>query len=291
MATAESGLIRRIERMWVLQPFKKALAKRQREKVLLEQLDECIDKLFRNPSQPGLNLETLFQAGRWPVLSARINQACRVILVQLAKTEVGLLYFDSNHDEAYNWVSRNRADIPKMLERVEQLSRGVPVSSYHGPMPFVQFAEDVPLALTAAKQFHTMVNEGVARYLTYLDNEQRLIAELNVKDLLLVKGGAGTGKTAVALHRVLALAAKPTLPGFAAANVLYLCYNNLLAKVARQLLEGLYGGPLPETVQVQTFHTWCLEFLQQAGMPVPDVDEDRCQQLVYRAFGRLSQEQ
>ncbi len=48
---------------------------------------------------------------------------------------------------------------------------------------------------------------------------------------------------------------------------------------------------MPGTVQARTFHTWCLGFLQQTGVPIPDIDEDGCRQAVYRAFGRLLPEQ
>src|SRR2546421_226232 len=83
-----SGLITRVERIWLLQPFKKALDKRRRETVLLAQLGECVEQLFRNPRHPGLNLETLHNAGRHQVLSARLTQSCRVILVPLTRTEI-----------------------------------------------------------------------------------------------------------------------------------------------------------------------------------------------------------
>lgn len=290
VAAERPGLLDRIDRVWLLAPFKKEFGKREREKQFLSQLGECVDRLFRDPRHPSLNLETLNSTGRFQVLSARINQSCRLILIPLTKTEVGLLYFD-NHDGAYRWVDRNRSRLQTMLMKDEELVRGVPLTAHFTSVPFVQLDEESPLAITAAGQFKAMVDEGVTRYLSYLDDEQRPLADLNVKGLLLVKGGAGTGKTAVALHRVLALARKPALPGITADRVLYLCYNTLLARVARQLLETLCGGVLPETVSVNTFHTWCAGFLQHAGVALPAVDEDRCQQAVYRFFVKLSTEQ
>ncbi len=73
-----------------------------------------------------------------------------------------------------------------------------------------------------------MIENGVARYLTHLDEEQRHLAELKVTGLLVVKDGAGTGKTAVAIHRLLNLARQPVL--FGPGRVLYLCYNSVLAR-------------------------------------------------------------
>ncbi|MGN6813525.1 MAG: hypothetical protein ACTHMP_21865, partial [Thermomicrobiales bacterium] len=221
------GLITRVDRIWLLGNCKKELDKRRHERVLLDHLDECVQRLFSDPRSPGLNLETLTRAGKYTVLSARLTRACRLILVALSKTELGLLHFDSNHDEAYNWVTRNLARIPTMLAQVEEVRRGVPVSAYAGTLPAVQRDEDAPLALRAAEQFRAMLAQGVERYLAYLDPEQQWLVNLNVRGLLLVKGGAGTGKTAVAVHRLLALARQPALPGAGAERVLYLCYNRL----------------------------------------------------------------
>ncbi|MBI4494284.1 MAG: UvrD-helicase domain-containing protein [Chloroflexi bacterium] len=288
MVVAEPGRwITRIDRMWMLPPFKKALEKRQRETTLLVQLNECVDQLFRDPTHSGLNLETLHHTGDCQILSARITRASRLILTPLAKTEVGLLYFD-NHAEAYQWVDRNRNAVPTMLTRTREVQRGVPLSASFNLVPVVQADEASPLAIASAEQFRRMVDDGVARYLTFLDEEQRRLAELNVAGLLLVKGGAGTGKTAVAIHRVLDLVRQPALihPN----RVLYLCFNSVLARVVRQLLRVLCHGAVPGEVEVKTFHAWCREFLNEVSGSTPQVDDERCQQAVYRAFGQLAPE-
>lgn len=236
-----SGMLTRIDRLWMLPPFKKALEKRQREKTLMSQLDECVQSLFLNATSRGLNLETLHNTGEQLILSARINSSHRLILAPVTKTEVGLLYFD-NHDEAYQWVDRNRSNLPTMLSKVGEVARGIPLSTVLAPMPAVLANEETPLAIASAKQFREMLADGVARYLTFLDDEQRRLVDLRSTGLLLVKGGAGTGKTAVAIHRVLKIAKQPTLLG--PSRVLYLCFNNLLARVVHQLFMVLCTGSL-----------------------------------------------
>lgn len=290
MADMAPGLITRVDRMWMLAPFKKVLDKRRHESALLDRLDECIVQLWRNPRHPGLNLETLNQAGKYQILSARLNRACRVILVPLNKTEIGLLYFDSDHDEAYHWVDRNRAKLQKMLGKTDELIRDIPVSAFAGTTPVIRLDEESPVALQQAEQFRAMLREGIARYLTYLDPEQQSVAKINARGLLLVKGGAGTGKTAVAIHRVKWLADRPVLPGAGPERVLYLCYNRVLANTVSQLLGALYSGSVPDPVEVNTFHTWCAEFLTRAGVTIPTLDEDRCSDAVHRAFGRVAPE-
>ncbi len=196
-AAGSVGLVTHVDRIWLLAPFKKALDKRQRETVLLSHLSDCIEQLFRDPRYPGLNLETLEHTGRFQILSARLTKACRVILVRLARNELGLLHFDSDHDAAYKWVERHRDTLGTLLSRDEEVMRGTPLIAFAGATPMIQLDEESPMAIRRAEQFRAMVNEGIARYLTYLDEEQRWLVALNVRGLLLVKGGAGTGKTAV----------------------------------------------------------------------------------------------
>jgi superfamily I DNA/RNA helicase len=276
--------------MWMLPPFKKALDKRQNETVLLEQLGECIGQLFRHPTSSGLDLEQLRNTGRTPVFSARITKAFRLLLVELGKSEVGLLYFD-HHDEAHSWLDRHRTAVPTMLTKLAEIDRATTVAMPFQRIPAVLPDEESPIAIASAEQFRRMVAEGVARYLTFLDEEQRRLVELNVSGLLLVKGGAGTGKTAVAIHRVLNLASQSLLPETGPSDVLYLCYNNVLAKVVRQLLTTLSNGSLPQNLEVKTFHAWCKDFLAGIGAPVPNIDDRACRETVFRAFGKLLPEQ
>lgn len=283
-----AGSITRVDRIWMLAPFKKAIEKRQRETALLDGLYECVQQLFADPQHPGLNLEVVGSAGLLPLMSARVSRACRLILVPLTRKELGLLYFDSNHDEAYRWVDRNKAGVAAMLARDQEVIRGTPLASRVDHPPVIGLDPESPLAIRSAEQFREMLEAGVERYLTYLDEEQQALVNIRAKGLLLVKGGAGTGKTAVAIDRVRVLADRPVLPGAAPERVLYLCYNSLMVKVVTQLLESLYDGALPDSIEVKTFHTWCYEFLSDGGSPPPPSDDAKCRQAVYRAFGELA---
>ncbi len=277
-----------VARMWLTAQFLKTLEKRHQEKVLISQLEQCIADLFSDPRRPGLNLEDLRTVGSHRVLSARITKSYRLILVQSGKTELTLLYFD-NHDEAYKWLDRNEKTLPTMLARTREVTRGAPLSDHLGPLPTVRSDEESPVAIHAAEEFQRILANGPVSYLTYLDPEQKALVNLKLDGLLLVKGGAGTGKTAVAIHRTLALAHQPGL--FGPNRVLYLCYNTLLARVVSQLIRTLAGGTPSSGVEVRTFHSWCGDFLRKIDDAVPTVDEKGCENAVYRAFGQLSQEQ
>jgi hypothetical protein len=274
----------------MLAPFKKALEKRTREITLLTALGECIDRLFQSPTSPGLNLETLNGGEGRAVLSARIDRSFRLILTPLSAREIGLLYFD-NHDEAYRWVDRHRAQIPTMLSRVEEIAPTVPISRLNSPVHAVQVDDEAPLALTASGQWTQIVESGIERYLAYLDEEQKRLAELNASGLLLVKGGAGTGKTAVAIHRALWLARQPALGGLGASDVLYLCFNRSLKAAVEQIVLALGSGARPDHLEISTFHGWCLNLLNQQTSQFTVDNRDAVRMRTYREFGRLSTEQ
>ena len=286
-----TGIITQVDRIWLLPYCKKVLAKRSKETVLLDKLDKCIQLLFQNPRHPSLNIETLFRVGNYQVMSSRLSDGCRVIFVPLTKTEIGLLNFSADHDGLYNWVQQTRSKIGTMLGKDEEIIRGIPVDAYIGTTSAIAYDENSPIAIASAKQFRKMLDEGLAKYLIHLDKEQQALVNLNVRSLLLVKGGAGTGKTAVAVHRLLALSRQTTLAATSPQDVLYLCFNKLLSKVTEQLIETLCNGAVPEWVRVNTFHTWCYEFLKETVGAIPILDERGCQQAVYRAMGKLSPEQ
>jgi superfamily I DNA/RNA helicase len=293
--SAAAPRITRIDRMWMLPSFQKALAKRQRETTLMTALDECVGRLFATPTSPGLNLETLNGPANQQVLSARINQSFRLILTPLGTREVGLLHFD-NHDEAYRWVDRHRVTLPTMLTRVLEIAPGAPLNRASAPMPAVRLDEDDPLAISSARHWRQVMDAGVERYLAYLDEDQRRVAELHASGLLLVKGGAGTGKTAVAIHRLLWQARQPVLDGLGPTRALYLCFNRALASAVDQTVRSLCNDSPPAEIEIATFHHWCVTYLQAiTGEPAPEgtspVNVDAVQQRTYRSFGRLTPEQ
>jgi len=123
-------MITRVERVWMLGNFKKELQKREREVVLLEKLQNCVDLLFQDPRSPGLNTEKLRHVGTYAVFSARLSVASRLIFVQLARTEIGLLHFDSDHDGAYRWLDQNGDRIATMLNKDEQVVHGTPIRGF-----------------------------------------------------------------------------------------------------------------------------------------------------------------
>ena len=73
--TTPAGWVSQVKQAWLPPPFLKQLQKRQREQTLLELLGDCLDLLYQDPRQPGLNLETLNTIAPQPILSARIDRS------------------------------------------------------------------------------------------------------------------------------------------------------------------------------------------------------------------------
>lgn len=241
--------------------------RRGRDARLLESLHACITTLSRNPRHPGLHTEKLFEntrvANGVDVLSARINIQFRLVFATIPPAKLVLLHFD-NHDEAYDWATRNL----KQIER--QVARAQPWEGRPGAkaVPFPRLDEDDLVPVSGVELLQKMLAEGMQRYIAALDETQRSYVTFDFLErtgLTFVRGGAGTGKTAIAVHRALHLAQQSEIDR---QGVQYLCYNNVLASVVRETMTELAGGRLPEGLDVSTFHAWCLRYLEQRGITV-----------------------
>ena len=87
-------------------------------------------------------------------------------------------------------------------------------------------------------------------FLLQLDADQRRLTSWALDGPTLVKGGAGTGKSTVALHRVKAVLERPGATG--RETVLFTTYTNALLEVSRQLLRELLDDDQFERVRVAT---------------------------------------
>jgi superfamily I DNA/RNA helicase len=179
--------------------------------------------------------------------------------------EVELLYF-GNHDDAYAWADRNQDEIPRLVERAKQLS---PVARMVDVLQSVGVDQYDPVCLKSIEDLQRMLDHGMAAYIAYLDEHQQYLAELDRREQhgpVLVKGGAGTGKTALAIARVRYLAERPE---FGYGPALYLCYNRGLRSAVTQVLDCQYGGSFPrDQISVDNIDAWCRRYLSDCGVEV-----------------------
>ena len=117
--------------------------------------------------------------------------------------------------------------------------------------------DDALLVRRAMDRTHLadLLRGRITDLLLNLDESQQRVVELSGRGTIVVQGVAGSGKTAVLLHRVWTLMSRATL--LEPRTILLLTFNRSLANAARELLGCLGGRELRE-VEVQTLHRWCL---------------------------------
>jgi hypothetical protein len=113
--------------------------------------------------------------------------------------------------------------------------------------PRVELRQSLGASLQADDRQLLRLTEGQFRVLDMLSRQRRVA----------VSGGAGTGKTLLALEKARRLAAEGL-------EVLLTCYNRPLADHLRRV-----AGPC-ERLTIANFHTYCWDMAKQAGTPLPE---------------------
>ncbi len=144
--------------------------------------------------------------------------------------------------------------------------------------------EDVEsaLALPSTKRLFVRINDEIVAealegtletWRVFLHPEQRRLVEMNVSGPVRVLGGAGTGKTVVAMHRARWLARKI----FAGPRdrILLLTYNtNLAADIQKQLCKICTPEELTR-IDVKTIDGWAIRHLYKMGESFTPIYRDR----------------
>jgi superfamily I DNA/RNA helicase/mRNA-degrading endonuclease RelE of RelBE toxin-antitoxin system len=91
---------------------------------------------------------------------------------------------------------------------------------------------------------------GILDFLLFLDEDQERMVDWALKGPTLVKGGAGSGKSTVALYRARALC-EGAMQQFIKPRILFTTYTNSLVRASEQLLNHLIGDSGAE-VKVST---------------------------------------
>ncbi len=109
----------------------------------------------------------------------------------------------------------------------------------------------------------------------FLHPSQARLVERHFNGPARVLGGAGTGKTVVAMHRARHLA-RSVFTG-APDRILFTTFTRNLAANIRQNLENLCG-PEMERIEVTNLHAWAVRFLHGLGRPVAIANEGEIRQ-------------
>lgn len=117
--------------------------------------------------------------------------------------------------------------------------------------PSLRQVESQPDLVVPSPEDLVRYKEGdLLAFLLRLDEEQEKLTRWALSGPTMVRGGAGTGKSTVALYRVKAVLERPGATG--AETVLFTTYTNALCAVTRQLLEQMLTPEQFRRVEVST---------------------------------------
>lgn len=121
------------------------------------------------------------------------------------------------------------------------------------------------VVLTDDSDLEALLAAPLERWRVFLHPSQRKLVERDWNGPVKVTGGAGTGKTVVAMHRAARLARQyAALPG---KPVLFTTFTKTLAEDIRQHLQMLCTPQELEKIQVVNLDQWALGLLRRFGYP------------------------
>lgn len=120
---------------------------------------------------------------------------------------------------------------------------------------------------------------GLAQWRVFLHPSQRKIVKKNVNGPIKVLGGAGTGKTVVAMHRV------KYLLGRIRGRILFTTYSKNLAEDVETLLQDICSEEEMKRVDVINLDAWALRYLRALGSEVRYLDDDKAVQVMQTVKG------
>lgn len=117
-----------------------------------------------------------------------------------------------------------------------------------------------------------MLDASLETWRVFLHPNQQAIVRANFRGPARVLGGAGTGKTVVAMHRARYLA-RERFPG---ERILFTTFNRNLAGNISRLMDSLCG-PERAHIEVTNIHSWAVAYARRrwGGFKIVDADQSR----------------
>lgn len=116
-------------------------------------------------------------------------------------------------------------------------------------------------------------------WLTFLDDSQFAMVRRQYSGPARISGPAGTGKSVVALHRLVHMAKRST------GNLLFTTYARNLPPIVQRSFQRL-APELDHRVQFTTLHSWAHKLLRDRDVPI-EVDHRAAQSCFARAWSRV----
>jgi hypothetical protein len=142
--------------------------------------------------------------------------------------------------------------------------------------------------LETATDLESILGAPMEKWRVFLHPSQERLVTRSFQGPARVLGGAGTGKTVVAMHRARHLARSVfTAPGD---RILFTTYTRNLAINIQQNLQNLCG-PEIERIDVVNLHAWVMQFLNRNGRRPVLVSEEESRQCWRNAVERSGSQQ
>ena len=226
-------------------------------------------------------------AGNEPALFADINDAS-LIELGVPSEQIPFVRSIKSAEEFY---SRKDSFSSDTFENLSWIVEGLPLDEVR-ELYASQKAADNPthnmaLALTnplSMKSFvviegedelRRIMAEPLEKWRVFLHPTQRKIAYKNYSGAARVLGGAGTGKTVVAMHRAKALASKLNDKE----RILFTTYTANLASDIRANLRKICSSDELRRIDVINLDAWVSQFLREHGYPAEIIYDDKAESL------------
>jgi len=133
-----------------------------------------------------------------------------------------------------------------------------------------------------SEEFQRALEGDMEDWMLFLAPHQRRIVNRNYAGPARVKGVVGSGKTVIAIHRLVRLAREAHKNN---QKVLFLTFGNRLPKITYHLVECLAGENAPElaAIECKSIHGWCGTFLRRQGQSL-SIERDKISQAIKTAI-------
>jgi superfamily I DNA/RNA helicase/mRNA-degrading endonuclease RelE of RelBE toxin-antitoxin system len=133
--------------------------------------------------------------------------------------------------------------------------------------------------LAQAEDLDRFFTGDLSAFLLKLSGEQEKLIQFGSKGAVLIKGGAGTGKSTLALYRVKKLVEQ------GCTSILFTTYTNALVSYSEQLLEQLLGcPPAQKGVEVTTIDAIARRYFVSTGRGTPFIERAKCLEILETAL-------
>ncbi|MFR9732012.1 UvrD-helicase domain-containing protein [Saccharopolyspora sp. MS10] len=172
-----------------------------------------------------------------------------------------------------------RRDAQSLVEHLGARAGFTPLTPGAARDPAEPDAELFDVADLSRDRFDAALDGPFEAWLTFLDDEQAAMVRRDYSGPARISGPAGTGKSAVALHRLVHLARRSVGP------LLFTTYARNLPPIARRLFHRL-APEIGDRVEFSTVHRWAKQFLHERGRAVDVRPVASCFALAWSQFGK-----